>query len=661
MKSGFLTITLCSLTFVLAACGGSSSSGNKSNNSSSAPASSAPVSSSAAAISSSTPASSEPASSSVLSSSTSSSSSLVVSSSSSSDQPSSSSNVSTSVSSSSSSSSSTPVAQTGVFVDSAVAGIHYDTAPGGFSGITSAEGHYQFAEGDKVVFSLGNLKFPEVPAKGVVTPVDIAQAADPANAERIKTNIAALLQSLDTDGNPDNGISINTAAATVVATAVDFNQPYTNFAASTAVTNLVANSGSVTTTLVSETAALAHLEESLKKLLVGAWYVKGDTYQYALFVIDGQRYAAIDYDSAEANGAALETGTYSWDQETGLVTLSNVTRTDSDLDANPPLANGNLLKLNGNVLTLTDGDETFTLSRLLPTEQSPLQGGWVVPDADITVAFAFTGTHYLMGQMGTKDNDGKVFGEDEAGQSGVELGTYTYDRTNNAIKVDTEVDTNGQWGLSHPCAVLSDQHHQNYEDSNFLDCGPDGREIVQTLTITGDMATFISEADTISEGEEQETTFERINGVPDGDIHLKLEVSVEFSEYVQGEKFSRDGGNKTMQCGYKSYPAVGATEINNEAWILGSNPNRPTWVGTFPATYNPETKSITFDVREPNRPVVDNEYFSEQFWEKLSITYNAGEANIIAGTYEEGYDLTWEYDDSVSTCKLIYSVIGVLR
>ncbi|HSC66549.1 MAG TPA: hypothetical protein VLC79_02580, partial [Cellvibrio sp.] len=316
---------LCSVIFALTACGGGGSSGSKPKNNSSAAvvSSKAVVSSAAPATSAATVSSVAPASSAAAVSSSSESS----------------------VASSTASSSSSIVAQTGVFIDSAVAGIKYQATPSGLNGYTSPTGQYQYAEGDKVVFSIGDLVFPEVTAKGVVTPVDIAAEADSANAARIQVNIAALLQSLDTDGNPDNGISINYSTASTVAAAVNFNQPYADFAALPAVTTLVAGSGSTTTALVSELDAAAHLNESLAnvkaKSLIGTWYVEGDSYKYVLFILDESRYASVDSDSAEENGEAFATGNYVWDQASGKVTLSNLRRTDSDLDARPPMAEGN--------------------------------------------------------------------------------------------------------------------------------------------------------------------------------------------------------------------------------------------------------------------------------------------------------------------------------
>lgn len=146
----------------------------------------------------------------------------------------------------------------GVFVDAFVAGIGYRTATQ--SGITNAQGEFNYLPGETVTFFIGALEFPPILAKGIVTPLDMAQSLNPSSP--IVLNIARLLQSLDTDGNPANGISISPAAA-LVATQVDFNLGLTQFASSPAVANLIANSGSTTTTIVPVQQALAHLRDTL--------------------------------------------------------------------------------------------------------------------------------------------------------------------------------------------------------------------------------------------------------------------------------------------------------------------------------------------------------------------------------------------------------------
>lgn len=93
---------------------------------------------------------------------------------------------------------------TGIFSDSPVAGLTYTTPS--VSGVTDADGMFSYREGETVVFSIGNLALPVVAAAEMVTPLDMVSTTDVTDPEVV--NIARLLQSLDEDANPDNGISI---------------------------------------------------------------------------------------------------------------------------------------------------------------------------------------------------------------------------------------------------------------------------------------------------------------------------------------------------------------------------------------------------------------------------------------------------------------------
>src|SRR5690554_4352793 len=105
---------------------------------------------------------------------------------------------------------------TGIFVDGPVAGVSYTTSPGNRSGITNVRGEYDYAEGDKVSFRIGGIVFPEITAKGTVTPLDMGgEGATPASVQVV--NILRLLQTLDEDGDPENGISITTGTAEKLA------------------------------------------------------------------------------------------------------------------------------------------------------------------------------------------------------------------------------------------------------------------------------------------------------------------------------------------------------------------------------------------------------------------------------------------------------------
>ncbi|KMT66789.1 pectinesterase family protein [Catenovulum maritimum] len=166
------------------------------------------------------------------------------------------------------------------FIDSPVSGIDYQiTNINGevSTGKTDENGFFEYYRGDRVVFSVGELKLPEISPKPTITPLNFFTTDNPVAPQ--VANLARLLQSLDTDGNPDNGISISSQAAAfakmplktdssgnVVETVAEFfNRSETEFAAAiepwlqTAVpenTNL--------TGLVSYDAAVAHFVKSLE-------------------------------------------------------------------------------------------------------------------------------------------------------------------------------------------------------------------------------------------------------------------------------------------------------------------------------------------------------------------------------------------------------------
>ncbi len=143
----------------------------------------------------------------------------------------------------------------GVFLDSAtVQGLSYTAATR--SGITDENGGFTADRGQDIEFFIGDLKLPTVLAKETVTPLDIFSATSIDDTRVV--NLSRLLQALDKDGNPDNGIEIDPAAANA-ATVVDFASPTFD----QDVAPLVANSGSVTVELVNSSTAVDNLQETL--------------------------------------------------------------------------------------------------------------------------------------------------------------------------------------------------------------------------------------------------------------------------------------------------------------------------------------------------------------------------------------------------------------
>jgi hypothetical protein len=104
---------------------------------------------------------------------------------------------------------------TGVFLDSPVEGLTYETSSG-LSGTTDSDGTFSYKTGDSVTFKLHNITLGSGSASGVMFPKDMVSSllnADLTDTEREQSlkqahKIAQLLQSLDDDGNADNGINI---------------------------------------------------------------------------------------------------------------------------------------------------------------------------------------------------------------------------------------------------------------------------------------------------------------------------------------------------------------------------------------------------------------------------------------------------------------------
>ena len=148
--------------------------------------------------------------------------------------------------------------ETGVFIDSAVAGLHYETATR--SGTTNSAGEYDYLPGETVTFSLGDISFGSTTAGPVVTPLSLVPNAADANDPQV-TNIVRLLLTLDDDGDPDNGINITSSTATAaVGVTVDFTAP--DLAADSGVSTLLAAVAG-TPALVDETVAQTHFTTTL--------------------------------------------------------------------------------------------------------------------------------------------------------------------------------------------------------------------------------------------------------------------------------------------------------------------------------------------------------------------------------------------------------------
>jgi len=133
---------------------------------------------------------------------------------------------------------------TGVFYDSPVSGLEYETRT--TSGITNEKGEFNYRDGDTVTFSVAGLVLGTAIGKARVTPADlvIEYARDIRKLKLPKvTNLAKFIQSLDNDANLDNGISITDEQKKVIRKyrySINFELAEETFEADPSVTALFA-------------------------------------------------------------------------------------------------------------------------------------------------------------------------------------------------------------------------------------------------------------------------------------------------------------------------------------------------------------------------------------------------------------------------------------
>ncbi|NOY85551.1 MAG: hypothetical protein GXO96_12165, partial [Nitrospirae bacterium] len=151
-----------------------------------------------------------------------------------------------------------PAQKTGIFLDAVVSGAGFQTTSG-LNGNTSTSGEFQYLPGDMITFSIGNIELPPVPGDDFVTPLQMGTTGEIDDPRVIK--ILQLLQSIDSDGIPDNEITIPPEADFPVSgNAIDFGANEAEFQAALAalLATLPGNP-----TLVSPGDAQAHFEGSL--------------------------------------------------------------------------------------------------------------------------------------------------------------------------------------------------------------------------------------------------------------------------------------------------------------------------------------------------------------------------------------------------------------
>ncbi|MBL0730072.1 carboxylesterase/lipase family protein [Piscinibacter sp. HJYY11] len=123
-----------------------------------------------------------------------------------------------------------PATLTGTFIDSPVSGLSVQGPQLGARS-TDAQGRFSYQTGETLTFAIGNLTLGSAPGAGTLTPLSITGGATAASDPRV-ANKLILLQTLDADGDLNNGIQITDAIRSVVsaqAATINFDQTTTAF------------------------------------------------------------------------------------------------------------------------------------------------------------------------------------------------------------------------------------------------------------------------------------------------------------------------------------------------------------------------------------------------------------------------------------------------
>lgn len=213
---------------------------------------------------------------------------------------------------SSSSDGDTPPAETatGQFVDAKVAGLAY--ASGSVSGITNAEGHFNYEVGKPVTFSIGGITLGQADGDKVVSPIDLF-AGGSASDNRVR-NVVRLLMMLDEDGNPDNGIQLSAAVQTQAEnwSELDFSLDALQFESALQLQTIITDAQTAdggSHLLPSETEAGDHLTKSLYCAYSGAFtgtYSGKDSGSWGMIVNTNGNITGAGYSSFFATSFTLE-------------------------------------------------------------------------------------------------------------------------------------------------------------------------------------------------------------------------------------------------------------------------------------------------------------------------------------------------------------------
>jgi hypothetical protein len=169
---------------------------------------------------------------------------------------------------------------------------------------------------------------------------------------------------------------------------------------------------------------------------------------FSLTFLDASSYVLITADPAD-NG--VERGTYTWNPTTGSFMVTGIifdTVTGNEGFSNDVGYPNTKAAVYGNTLTIFDptSGDSGTLTRL-NSQTGSLTGAWGDVNSIGAEVIFLDGSRYLFANLNP--------GTDAYGTAGIESGTYSWNPESGAFTASAALDTNGEWGLSHPSGPVT--------------------------------------------------------------------------------------------------------------------------------------------------------------------------------------------------------------
>ena len=467
--------------------------------------------------------------------------------------------------------------RTGSFVDSPVEGLRYKTDSR--SGLTNELGEFQYLEGEQVTFSIGGISLGVAEGQEQVTPFTLL-GIKPLDKERLITatlnastvssferalNIASLLQSLDTDGDPENGINLGNADQVLVNQDIDLFVKSSAFLGQTALSDIKTQLGLGNNRSLLD--SVKHLYDSLE--------IEIESNQVAQFdsVIDSQTTQSTQYDynpegqvireRSDQNGDGQDdvVKDYSYDARGNLTSVSNASQGVSETltyDANDNIST-----------RLTTTASSSNLERYFYNPDNTLQRFELDKGNDGNVD-SITYYSYIGGELSSYTIDNNVDGFIEARADYVYdnglLATFVEDQNNDGIPeliIAYSYDENG-----------NRQSHNITVDAEGIPSAPGkftydqyGNVVRYELDVDLDEQSDYTETYTYNQASQRTSYFRDSDGDGSWNTIIQYTYNEEGRRTLMAEDNNGDGiADKVWKGGY-------APQINTNAWdqILAEN------------------------------------------------------------------------------------------